>query len=272
VPEPLGTWLALREAADAAARSRTLTEAAVGRLRPRTPVRAVDLGTGTGSNVRYLAAFLGPGQEWLVVDRDESVLAGFRTPPGVHVERRREDLDAAVNDRSIFAGRCLVTASALLDLVSARWVESLAQRCAEEKAVALFALTYDGRSSCEPVEHGDDEVRRLLNRHQQRRLTATGYAAGPDAVDAAAAAFGAVGYEVRRERSDWRIGTDSAAMQRELFDVWAAAARETAPDRTAAIDAWLASRLEHLRAGRSTVAVGHEDLGAWPPASRISRS
>jgi len=264
VAEPLSTWLSLREATDAAARSRSLTEAVARRLSDRRPLRAVDLGTGTGSNVRYLAPVLGPEQEWLVVDRDASVLADFRAPAGIRVEHRQADLDGALRAADIWASRDLVTASALLDLVSPAWLQAVAKRCAASRAVALFALTYDGRSSCEPADREDDDVRRLLNLHQLRRQTDSGGAAGPGAVDAAVTAFGAVGYDVRRERSDWRVGPESAAMQRELFDVWATAAAEIAPERKRAIDEWLARRLVYLGAGRSTIVVGHEDLAAWP--------
>src|SRR5438874_8082377 len=62
-------WLALREAADHAARSDRLARAAAGAIRGRTPVRIVDLGCGTGSNLRYLAPRLPPPQRWLLVDR-----------------------------------------------------------------------------------------------------------------------------------------------------------------------------------------------------------
>ncbi|MGD8498218.1 MAG: class I SAM-dependent methyltransferase, partial [Chromatiales bacterium] len=51
-------WLALREPLDARARSAALVD----RLRaqaPRGPRRILDLGSGTGSNLRYLAPRLG---------------------------------------------------------------------------------------------------------------------------------------------------------------------------------------------------------------------
>ena len=56
----------------------------------------------------------------------------------------------------LFLDRRLVTASALLDLVSAAWVESLASECRVAGAAGLFALIYDGRIHCSPEEPGDD--------------------------------------------------------------------------------------------------------------------
>src|SRR5258707_14056108 len=69
-------WLALRESADSAARSVGLTTAAAARLPRDGVVRVLDLGTGTGSNARYLLDRLPPRQEWLLVDRDGALLAG----------------------------------------------------------------------------------------------------------------------------------------------------------------------------------------------------
>src|SRR6185436_8217682 len=53
--ESLSNWLALREAADVAARSATLTRATVDALSRHNRLDILDLGTGTGSNLRYLA-------------------------------------------------------------------------------------------------------------------------------------------------------------------------------------------------------------------------
>src|SRR5690348_8953010 len=58
--ESLADWLSLREAADAAARSEALARAIADGLRDHAPLRLVDLATGTGSNIRYLAPRL-PG-------------------------------------------------------------------------------------------------------------------------------------------------------------------------------------------------------------------
>src|ERR671936_2581898 len=67
-------WLTIREAADAAARSRRLTLAVASMLRHDAVLRAVDLATGTGSNMRYLLDTLPDRQEWLAVDSDAALL------------------------------------------------------------------------------------------------------------------------------------------------------------------------------------------------------
>ena len=73
----------------------------------------------------------------------------------------------ALDDEAVFAGRHLVTASALLDLVSESWLKSLAMRCRAAGAVALLTITYNGRSLASPPEPEDAMVLDLFNRHQR---------------------------------------------------------------------------------------------------------
>jgi hypothetical protein len=261
----LSAWLALREPADAAARSSALTDA-VARVLPHThPLRILDLGSGTGSNVRYLSPRLAGAQEWLLVDRDPDLLA--EAPRGnatCRIETRCRNL-GALDDAEIFAGRDLVTASALLDLVSARWLDTLAARCRASGAAVLLALTYNGEARCSPVEPEDDIIRDLMNRHQKTDKGLGGPAAGPDSVDCAERSFAAAGYQVRRDASNWILSAGQRELQRELIEGWARAAAEMAPEREPMVRAWLARRLAHFEAGRSQITVGHEDLAAWLP-------
>jgi len=260
----LAHWLRVREPADTAARSEELTQAIASRVPPAGPLRVLDLGTGTGSNIRYLAKRLRSPQQWLAVDRSAALLARARgTDIDGEVETRQADL-GSLDDHRPFVGRDLVTASALLDLVSESWLRALAAHCRAENALALFALTYDGRSSCTPVDPGDEEVRELMNQHQKRDKGLGGGAAGPDAAQVAEQCFLREGYSVRREPSDWVLGPSNTDIQRLLIDGWAVAATEMEPDRAPAIARWHARRVGHLEAGRSRIVVGHHDLAAWP--------
>ena len=259
MPESLSSWLALREPVDHASRSLTLARAVAAVLPPVRPLRIVDLGSGTGSNVRYLSPLLPSPQKWLVVDRDASLLEKSKTA-GVAIETRAMNLGEL--DPAVIAGAHLVTASALLELVSDRWLHELASACRAHGAAALFALTYNGGSDCAPREPEDDHVRELFNTHQRRNDKGFGVAAGSDAVDRAAEAFRNSGYNVRREPSDWILTPDTRLLQIQLVDGWAEAASEIAPTESSAIDNWRARRYAHIDAGRSTIVVRHEDLAA----------
>jgi hypothetical protein len=264
VDEGLAHWLRVREPADTAARSETLTQAIADRLPSAGPLRLLDLATGTGSNIRYLAKRLRAPQHWIAVDRSATLLAMVRSVhAAAEVETRQADL-GTLDDHRLFTGRHLVTASALLDLVSESWLRALAAHCRAESARALFALTYNGCSSCTPPDPGDEEVRELMNQHQKRDKGLGGAATGPDAAEVAEQCFLREGYSVRRVPSDWVLGPSDIDIQRLLIDGWAEAATEMKPDRTATIARWRARRLAHLDAGRSTIVVGHDDLASWP--------
>jgi len=252
----LGEWLQLREPADATARSGDVTDAVVRRLPTGRPIRAIDLGAGAGSNIRYLTARLGRPIRWLAVDRDPVLLSNIHDA----VIRPRElgHLDA-----DMFRDSDLVSASALLDLTSATWIETLAVCCRSADASVLFALTYDGRSECVPAEPEDDFVRELFNRHQRSSDHGFGPAAGPDAVDVAARALAGAGYEIRLANSDWHLCPDLRRLQQLLIEGWAQAAAEIASGERSTIDDWLRRRLQHVQAGESRIVVGHVDIAGW---------
>ena len=261
-------WLALREPADHAARSvaptAALTSALAARLVGRPATRAVDLAAGTGSNVRYLMPRVPHIQHWTLVDHDPALLAQawrLLLPIGAAADRsfdvRQGDLAAL--DTVSFDGCALVTASALLDLVSEAWIRALARRCRAADADALFALTYDGRIACDPADVDDEPVRALVNQHQHGEK-GFGPALGPDATRVAEACFRAEGYDVCVTASDWVLAPDQHELQRALIEGWAGAARELSPADAAIIDGWRARRVAYIDAARSTLRVGHQDL------------
>jgi hypothetical protein len=254
-------WLALREPVDAASRSSRLTRTIAGVLPRYRAIDILDLGSGTGANVRYLAGKLPLPQRWLLVDRDQRLLD--RAPKAWPA--RCVDLQHAVLDAGLFAARALVTASALLDLVSEHWLEALAARCRESGAAVLFSLTYDGRIDYAPAEPEDDLVRELVNRHQ-RTDKGLGTAMGPAAADRTEALFRAAGYQIERESSDWVLMPESGDLQRHLIVGWTDAAKAMAPEQSTVIANWCARRLGHVDEDRSQLIVGHRDLAGWLPA------
>ena len=267
-------WLALREPVDAAARNAEVTAAMQTWRQRHDPLTVLDLACGAGANVRFLAPLLGGEQHWRLVDHDplllargQALAAGWATPPGLNLalDWRAADL-AADWARLDFRDRRLVTASALLDLVSADWLERLARRCGEVGAAVCIVLSYDGTLVWEPVLAGDESVRVQVNRHQ-RTDKGFGPALGPDAAVTLAILLRRLGYTVRLRPSPWDLGPEQGAMQTALLEGWVAAVREIAPDRQEDLAAWQAQRRCWIEQGESRLRVGHWDLFAGPEAS-----
>jgi hypothetical protein len=249
-------WLALREPADAAARSMALASFIATHLQAqRSRGRLVDLGGGTGANIRYLSPKLPWPQEWTIVDSDAQLLAV--APAGVAI--RHADLNVVVNDHELFRESALVTASALLDLVSDAWLVRLVEQCAAAASAVLFVLTYDGKILCEPRDPTDDDVRFLVNEHQNTDK-GFGVALGPAAEARVAELLTLAGYDVRRERSDWMLGSGEAELQRQLISGWADAASELKPTDAHVFAQWRDRRIAHVDAGSSRIVVGHVDV------------
>jgi hypothetical protein len=261
-------WLALREPADHAARAPEVMAAVTTAVARTRGTRAVDLAGGAGSSIRYLLPRLPHIRQWTLVDHDTALLETARRTleplaqsHDVDVETVR--LDLMDLDALPLADCALVTASALLDLVSAAWLHAFARRCRQAQPVVLCALTYDGRIACDPRQPLDDRVRDLVNAHQ-RTDKGFGPALGPDAVAAARRAF--AGWQTFEAASDWQLGAEHAELQRQLVRGWAGAAREMAPPTEVDdIDRWLERRRTHIDAGSSHLVVGHLDFAAVAP-------
>ncbi len=255
-------WLSLREPADSRARDADLTAQLLQVARQHSRPRFVDLACGTGANLRYLGSRIRAG-DWRLVDSDTALLEKVEPVAGCTVETQVLDLAAGLH-RLDLAPEIIVTASALLDLVSDRWLGQLVERCRASGCAALFALSYDGRIVLTPSDPDDEWIRQLVNRHQ---LGDKGFGAalGPDASRRAAELLRKAGYQVRAARSDWLLQADEPRLQRLLLEGWASAAAELASSEIDRCHDWLARRLAQVAGGTSRVVVGHEDLLALPP-------
>lgn len=280
-------WLALREGADADARSRELTERAARWLGARThrPLRCMDLGSGSGSNPRFLAPRLPGPQDWQLVDHDAALLARaqaacrtLRDAGGHPVALALACQDLAELEADAFHAVDLVCASALIDLVSGAWLDQLAETAARAGVAVLFSLSVDGTwtfqaDAQEDVDSDDAFACAVFNAHQ-RRDKGVGGALGPDAHALLAARLRTAGYRVWVAPSPWRLRMDraqDAALAVALVDGWLAAALEQAPDATDRLRAWHARRRAALGNPGFTLGVGHVDLFACPAGDEGSR-
>jgi SAM-dependent methyltransferase len=269
-------WLALREPVDHRSRNQQLADALKSRFLQREQITVVDLGCGTGSNVRATAQLLPDQQSWTLVDHDPALLASARTAliawadssdistgqltlrkgrAGLSVTFRcadlAKDLDAVLGPKPD-----LVTASAFFDLASEPFIRQLAAAVANRRAVFYTVLTYNGIQRWSPRGPLDQQLNAAFHRHQMTDK-GLGVSAGPTAPVILADQFQTHGYGLAEGDSPWRLGAQDQALVDELAKGFANAVRQTKALTDAEIDAW-------LKRGHTSAEVGHTDTLAIP--------
>ncbi len=179
-------WLALREPADAAARASDLVEH-LGRQLPATGRWLIhDLGCGTGAMGRWLAPLLPGPQHWIVHDKDADLLEIAAVDLGPAADGAAVTVEAKCSDITRLRagdldGATLITAWALLDLLTEDELAGLVAVCASTRCPILITLSVIGRVSLTPADPLDRRVAAAFDAHQ-RRVTERGRLLGPDAV------------------------------------------------------------------------------------------
>jgi hypothetical protein len=274
-------WLALREAADHRSRAADLAERVASKLASKVINRIVDLGSGTGSNLRATAPFLANAQEWTLVDYDFALLEEaarvltawadeakaigdqlvlVKGEKNIGVTFRIADLNQELD--SVLSGKPdLVTASALFDLISEPWMQRFAKAIAAQGAMFYTVLTYDGRDEFIPAHPFDDAMLRAFGIHQKRDK-GFGLAGGPKAASMLANALRNAGYTVDTADSPWVLKPKDIALKTELLKGIHGAVMETGlvPDNSA--DDWLFWRTAMGDQKGSRLITGHTDIFA----------
>lgn len=299
-------WLHLREPFDRAARKAAWEEGGLAKLLarwcrqcPANSFAVIDLACGLGANLRELAPRLGGAQHWRLVDHDPVLLgavpraleelahrhgyrftcaddAGAARPieiigSGFRAQVVLQQLDLARNlDKLDLRGTYLVTASALLDLVSAPWLRTLLRKAQANRCAMWFALNVDGRTTWDPPDPDDERVHRLFGRHQ-RRDKGFGDALGPRAAAFVMQEIAGYGYESLQAQTDWVIdGAQAPDMQLAMIEGIARAALEQDPGSENVVRPWKARRSAAV--GSSRLRVGHVDILATPVQVDARRS
>jgi hypothetical protein len=288
-------WLRLREPHDLRARSRALARQFAAAVRTRAGTKTasiVDLAAGSGANFRALAPLVSGDQDWRLVDHDRALLShqasetaqwargqGWRVSHGSGVvtvatgaaywRAHSVDFDLARDLAEMPLSVHGITCAALLDLVSASWLEALADRLVAARVPFLAALTIDGRRDWQPPHPDDAAIARAFVRHQ-RGNKGFGPALGPDALAEAERLFRARGHRVTTAAGEWRMDAADASMLATLIDGTAEAAREADPALTVA--RWRDDRRTELRRGELRVTIGHVDILAEPNESPAAQT
>ncbi len=269
-------WLDLREPTDHRSRNEELARLVTRHLGQRQTISVLDLGCGTGSNLRATAPLLGSEQRWTLVDHDPALLQAALArlsawasqtersnnqitlhKGGKRITVRLLRVDLAHDLDRVFASEPdLVTASALFDLASPDFISEVAAEIVRHKASFYTVLTYNGQQRWTP-KHEDDAAMASAFRAHQVRDKGFGEAAGPIAPALLSAAFDAAGYSVSEGDSAWRLEAGDEALIAELVPGFAGAVRETTLVPEPKVSAW-------LKISRTGALVGHTDTLALP--------
>ncbi len=269
-------WLALREPADLAARNRQVLTACGRAFENQETIRICDIGAGTGASVRALTELLPRRQFWTLVDSDEKNLAaafaqlaqwgtdikaydgGLMMRKGDHeLYVRSHVCDLAATPACWPKNTDLVTASALFDLTSARWLDTFVTLLSAQKVALLSMLTFDGVISADPDHPQDGPIAQAFRTHQQGDK-GFGPAAGPHAANVLEASLERVGYELEIGESPWTIDRGASALLYATLAGIAQAAQETQTVPPEDIEHWLRSSVINTR----LLTIGHRDVFA----------
>ena len=270
------SWLDLREPADHRSRNEELSRLLTRHLGSRASIDVLDLGCGTGSNLRATAPLLGSEQNWTLIDYDARLLdaAVTRLAQWAGDWQRKNDMlilkkggktitvrfrraDLVADFESVFATPAdLVTGSALFDLASGDFIAEVAAEVARRRAAFYTVLTYNGVQRWTPKHPVDAEMVAAFRAHQ---VTDKGFgpAAGPMAPQLLAAAFDAAGYSLSEADSTWRLEAGDEELIAQLVPGFVSAVRETSTVPENKVEAWL--KMERIEA-----LVGHTDTLALP--------
>jgi hypothetical protein len=261
-------WLALREQEDARARSRELALAASGLLGAGAVV-VHDLGSGTGSMMRWLAPILPGPQTWVLHDWNANLVERATTRV-VPLDRERRPVtvrarngELAHLDPDDLDGASLVTASALLDVLTSAEIRAVARACVGVGCPVLLSLSVTGEVRLEPRDPRDDGVGAAFNAHQRRRVGGRRLA-GPSGAALMRRLFLDAGWTVRTAATYWRLGDHEPRLLSQWFDGWCDAALEERAGLRVESAGYRALRAAQLRRGALSAVVVHTDLLAWP--------
>jgi SAM-dependent methyltransferase len=221
-------WLSLRESVDHRSRNSLLQEKVIDYLHQIADakdgvIQIVDLGSGTGSNLRALAPLIHRNQQWTLIDYDPLLLNSARIKLCAWADNTISDVKKNDSDEftqvkpitliknqyqitvhffqndlaknlpaALSRPADLITAAAFFDLVAFDWLD---QFCKLLQSPLYTVLTYNGEEKWFPVERRDTEILKAFHSHQARDK-GFGPAAGPQALSLLRQLLGASRYKL----------------------------------------------------------------------------
>ena len=178
------SWLFQREKIDNLSKNISIINKINRVLKNYDEIRIIDLGTGTGSNFRYLSKKIKYNKQyWTLMDISKSSLKEARA--NTQINKKIKNISIKNHDviknisTTDFSNYDVVTGSAFLDIMPKKWFKSFHLRNVNTKIV-YFSINYDGYFNFFPKHNLDNSVVNLFNSDQKSKKVNNLRAVGPD--------------------------------------------------------------------------------------------
>lgn len=265
-------WLDAREPEDLASRCKSIIRTIDRHFCGFEQLNILDIGCGTGSTMRAVLPYLTSVQHWNFVDHNSELLDLARHRNTKFIDNtphtmKFQQQNLAENYDYICEKKHIVTASALLDLVSKDWLHGLVGKLNECSCSFYGAHTVSGMIEIVPGNKMDDEIFAAFHLHHQTDK-GFGPALGQDANHCAKSAFENQGYVTHVSRYQWGTQNILTENRRDLYPQFvtgiADAVMETGLVNIANLQEWQSDRLSSFLNGIGEIRVVQEDLLAIP--------
>ena len=178
------SWLYKREKIDHSSKNLKIIDKINSTIKDLETLNVLDLGTGTGSNFRFLSKKIKhKNQSWTLMDISRSSLSEARKNTILNNKIRKVSLkhNDIIKDikKTNFNQFDLVTGSAFLDIMPHKWFKDF-HRLNQNTKIIYFSINYDGYFKFQPHHSLDNNMLQLFNNDQQSKKDGIVKAVGPD--------------------------------------------------------------------------------------------
>ena len=178
------SWLYQREKIDNLSKNLTLVDKINSELKGLDNISILDLGTGTGSNFRFLSKkIMHKNQSWTLMDISSSSLKEAKK--NITLNNKIKKVSLKHNDiiknikKTNFNKFDLVTGSAFLDIMPDNWFKDF-HKLNHNTKIIYFSINYDGYFKFYPRHTLDNNMLKLFNKDQKSKKDGKVEAVGPD--------------------------------------------------------------------------------------------
>ncbi len=270
-------WLNQRFDYDSRSRNLDLEKEFLASLAELETINIIDLGSGSGANLKYLSPKIDGQQVWHLIERDKSLMnhaektielvkqtnqAKLRSVHKIIADFTDKDLNVfKETERRVFLANAvfdiipLATFLTFLDLLGSRPCNNV---------ILYFTIHINEDLTIQPIHPLNQKYLSLFHQHMQRDQNGK-RAMGPNTVREISNTLSQRGFLVKTADSSWDIKEDSSFLKSN-FDFIICATRELlGPKEVGEWEEWVQFHLKAIDQGKSRLHVGHQDILAyWP--------